>query len=487
MRLSPNYLRAEWIRAKGSTLWWLALAGLLLGGLLAAFALVGKVTSARDMLGAQGLLLTGMAAPAAALFAGLAEVRERNTRSGGTLWRPVSPRSVRAARLVVVWAALLVFVALDFGVTWLTAVAFGLDNAGVVARVGLFAWIGTLGVAGLAAALTRRIELLPTLAVAAVWQIGLGYFVERDWWWLNPAAWPLRLVLPTLGTHFNLLPLDPDSPMYGESPWLALALCALLALIGFALAVVVPPRTRRVRSRRERARRGAHVVDAPTATTSPVTPRPTSPGFSAALRGVHRAAAPPAVFVAVVLTVLVLLFAMRYPTYVRHALFTYALLPVGAGVLPTLVWPRLRPAWALMQIEHPLVREALTLWFVLVVALVAVIASATSGASPIDELPHLILTLLTGSALVLLSLAITASAGVAWALGATILVTVLSATIGGDVLAETWLWILAFPAWPETATSPARFTAAAIFGAFLLVSAWQLDRTRLRGARPTRR
>ena len=45
-----SLLRAEWIRAKGSTLWWLAVAGLLHGLLLTAFSLVGDVGSAKSLL-----------------------------------------------------------------------------------------------------------------------------------------------------------------------------------------------------------------------------------------------------------------------------------------------------------------------------------------------------------------------------------------------------------------------------------------------------
>ena len=181
-----SLLRAEWIRAKGSTLWWLAGAGLLLGLLLTAFSLVGDVGSAKSLLYPQGLLVTGMAAPVAALFAGLAENRERDSRAGGTLWRPVSSTGTRAARITVVWLALAVFAVLDFVVPVAATLVFGLDGAAHVALVGAFVWIGMLGPAGLAAAASRRVGLLPTLVAAFVFTIELGYFVERSWWWFNP-------------------------------------------------------------------------------------------------------------------------------------------------------------------------------------------------------------------------------------------------------------------------------------------------------------
>lgn len=481
---AAQYVRAEWIRARGSTLWWLAGAGALLGLVFTAFGFGFQVKTASDLMNWHGLLITGMAAPLAALFAGAAETRERSACAGGTAWRPISPQATRAARLLVVWAGLAVFYLLTFGVTWLAAVLLGLEGAGRIALAGVFAFIGSLGAAGLAAGVSRRIGVLATIGVAAVCNLELGFFVERDWWWLNPAAWPLRLVLPVMGMQFNLLPLEPGSPMYGESPLPALALCLLLAAIGFACAVLVAPRT--VRPRRTPR---THQVSAPKA-AGPATARPHQVGFGAALKGIHRAAFTPALIAALVLTALVLALATRYPVDVRHALATYALLPVGAGVLPTLVWPRLRPAWALMQIEHPKVLTALCTWVLAVVAVVALIAAAaalTSGAALADEGRRFALAVLTTGALALCALIITARFGIAWALGTTIVWTIFSVTIGGDVLAATPLWILAVPAWPDVADSTLRFIVALVAGVALLAVAWAGAGRALRGIAPLRR
>ena len=191
-----------------------------------------------------------------------------------------------------------------------------------------------------------------------------------------------------------------------------------------------------------------------------------------------------------VLTALVLALATRYPVDVRHALATYALLPVGAGVLPTLVWPRLRPAWALMQIEHPKVLTALCTWVLAVVAVVALIAAAaalTSGAALADEGRRFALAVLTTGALALCALIITARFGIAWALGTTIVWTIFSVTIGGDVLAATPLWILAVPAWPDVADSTLRFAVALVAGVALLAVAWAGAGRALRGIAPLRR
>lgn len=466
-------LRAEWIRARGSTLWWLASAGLLVGLVLTAFSLMGRVEDASDLLHPQGVLLTGMSAPIAAIFAGVAEHRERDARSGGTLWRPAAPIAVRAARLVVVWVALAVFVILDFAVPFAAAVAFGADGAGRVALVGLFILLGMLGPAGFAAAATRRVGLLPTLLVAFAFTIELGYFAERDWWWANPGAWPARLALPALGLHFNLLPLEPDSPLVGESPLPALALTLLLAAVGFAAGALTPRRTTPLWRRRT-----VHSVTAPIE-AGPAASRPGTAGC--ALRGVVRAARMPSLSMVLVLTALVLLFATRYPEDVRQALFAYAILPVGAGVLPTLVWPRIRPAWALMQVEHPRVGAALMGWFTSIVALVCLFAGVVTSSARFG-----VLSLVAGTVLAFAALAVTVRFGVMWTLAATVLVTIVSATIGGDVLAESFLWIAAVPAWPVTATGPRVWVALAVGAVLSAALVVELHRG-LRGIRPVRR
>lgn len=472
-------LRAEWIRAKGSVLWWLAAGGLLLGVILSGMSLVGSIDDATDMLNWHALLVTGMLAPIAVLYAGLTEQREKQTRSGGTVWRPVSDRATRAARLVVVWVALGLFFLLEFGATWALAALFGLDHAPRVLLIGLFTWVGSLGAAGLGAALSRRWGLLVALAGALVWQFALGFLSERDWWWCNPGAWPMRLVVPAMGLHINATPLEADSLLLNESPWPAFVLCVLLAVVGMAVTVFTPPRTSRVRRRRTTV----HEVTAPVPRTfaSPTVSRPAGAPRLAALRGLHRAALNPAVVVCVVISILVMLFALRYDPAVRTALFTYLILPVGAGLLPVLVWPQLRPAWPLMQIEHPRVRAALLGWLLIVVTLVALVAAATSGATLIDAARRLLLAVLIGGAMALFSLAVTARWGVGWALGWTLFATIFSVTIGGDVLAESALWVIAPTAWPETATTVARFAIACVAGALLFAGSAGLAHRQLRG------
>ena len=84
------------------------------------------------------------------------------------------------------------------------------------------------------------------------------------------------------------------------------------------------------------------------------------------------------------------------------------------------------------------------------------------------------------------SLAVTVRFGVMWTLAATVLVTIVSATIGGDVLAESFLWIAAVPAWPVTATGPRVWVALAVGAVLLAALVVELHRG-LRGIRPVRR
>ena len=176
-----------------------------------------------------------------------------------------------------------------------------------------------------------------------------------------------------------------------------------------------------------------------------------------------------------------MLFTLRYDPSVRTGLFTYAILPVDAGLLPVLVWPQLRHAWPLMQIEHPRIRAALLGWLLTVVALVALVAVVTSGATLIDAARRLLLAVFTGGAMAFFSLAVTVRWGVGWALAWTLFATIFSVTIGGDVLAQSALWIIAPTAWPETATTATRFVVAAVIGVLLYAGSAVLAHRRLRG------
>ncbi|WP_075663179.1 hypothetical protein [Corynebacterium frankenforstense] len=539
----PRYLRAELIRARGSALARLPLLGLLLGAITAFFGPLSAPpgADAATVLNWQGLYLTGMAAPLVGLFAAVAESRERTARAGGTAWRSVSVHRQRAARLAVVWLAVAAFHVLNFGVTFLAAALLGMARAWLVAAVGAAALLGALGVAGLAAALARRRGTVAVLVAGVIWQAA-GIAVAAPWWWALPPTWPLRLVLPLLGVQFNLLPLEPGSPLAAQTPWWPAALCCLLVLLGAAAAVLVPPRERRPRPIADAppgsagavppaVRRGADFRDAGTVAERPadafvhgesghpgpgsepgarhapgvapaaqepmvqVVPRPAlsaAGSAAAALRATARVAATPAVLVAVGLSVLALAAtaAVYDASYVR-GLFVFAVLPLGAGVLPVLVWPALAGAWPLARVENPRVPVALVAWIFLVVAgmcLVAAVAVAAAGVGegvdPAAAGAALVrwaaVACLSGCVLAAVALALTVRLGTAWAVAAAVVWTVVSATLGGDVLAQTVLWLPALPSWAQTADIAARFIAVAALGLPLLAAAtWAARRALL--------
>ncbi|ALP50054.1 hypothetical protein BBD29_07295 [Corynebacterium glutamicum] len=78
------------------------------------------------------------------------------------------------------------------------------------------------------------------------------------------------------------------------------------------------------------------------------------------------------------------------------------------------------------------------------------------------------LWVLTGILLAMVSTALRIRFGSGVAIAATVLWTVISITLGGDVLAETMLWLVAVPSWPETADTTTRFLIAMPLQAVLI-------------------
>ena len=86
------------------------------------------------------------------------------------------------------------------------------------------------------------------------------------------------------------------------------------------------------------------------------------------------------------------------------------------------------------------------------------------------------LFLLAATALVLLALALVIRFGMGAALVAMIVWTIVTVLIGGDVLAESFLWVIAPLAWPETAIPVQRFIIAMPLAALGCVVSWYVVR-----------
>lgn len=474
-----GYLSSEVMRARNSTLQWLPLIAMpFLALILIMQVSVDPRANVEAILNWQAIYLTGLAAPVAALFAASAESREKQARFGGTLWRDTSAQRQRAARLIVVLLSLFAFHLLNYGGAWAFAAMMGRIGSGRLLYLGMLAFIGVVGIAGLASALARLTNLIVPVIVFLLWQM-VGVFrnvVEGDFWWAWPMAWPVRLILPVAGIHQNAVALEPDSPLRAEKPWLALGLCALLALIGIGAALLTPEQTLQVKKRfKERA------VPRPA-----VALRSYGSAAAVALRSDARrprpyAAITPAVMNAALLgctafaLLVMVVAAMFYPVTILHGLFTYAVLPIGAGLMPVIIWPRLQKVWPLMLTEYANSARVVLTWMLAYLALVASIAAGLgllAGGTFADEGRRFVLFAIVGGIVILISTQLVLRTGAATAISAVLFMVILSVLVGGDVLAQTMLWVFAFPAWPESATTPLRLTIAGILGTVMLLVLW---------------
>ncbi|WP_289298588.1 hypothetical protein [Corynebacterium guaraldiae] len=450
-------------------------------------------TDATGVLAWQSLFVTGMYSPLTGLFAAIPERRETITRSGGTQWRNLNPRLENAARFIVVIVSLAVFHILNFGVSWFVVAAQGRENHELILVAGLYSFLGALGIAGLSAACARRLGFGLTLVAAALWQIIsiLPCTVESGRWWAFPPAWPQRLLLRALRIHQNSVPLEPHDPLLTSSPLPAFILCVILAVLGALAAVYTPRRYRPKLSLRHRFARSATAQADADVTDTTVEKaqvwQPTNHPRAAAqsslwstLLGLHRAAFSPAVFSCLMLSTLALGFvALQYPANYVEGFFYFFLLPVGAGILPVLVWPRMSDSWPLVYMETRFGTSGILMWFLSVIVAVcaaAYLASALAGGDVAAQLPAFPLTVGVGFAIAAVSLILVVRLGIVSAIALSIVGTIVSVTLGGDVLADTGLWILAFPAWPLVAYSSLRYAIAMTLTVVLCAAAALLAR-----------
>ena len=491
-----RYLSAELLRSRGSALQWLPLLALPLVVMTVFFsAFASSAEDATGVLGWQSMFITGMYAPLIALFAGVPDRREVLSRGGGTLWRRLHPRYEHASRFLFVVVSLAVFHFLNFGLSWAAVAAQGRADHQLLLIAGAYSFLGAIGIAGLATACARRLGLAVTLILAVIWQVisVLPRVVEGQLWWAFPPAWPLRLLLPALRIHQNSVPLEPGDPLLQESPLPALALCLTLAVAGSLTATMTPRRVRPLSRRRRVAIPTTSTAATPAQGWQPASASRAAACFrlSDALRGFHRAIMTPAVITCLVLSALALIFiALYYPPRYVQGFFVFLLLPVGAGVLPVLVWPGFSGAWPIVYTESRHCSTALLLWLLGIIAAVCTCASVAvifAGEATLAVLAQLPLTIGVGYVLAAVSLIMVIRFGIWSSLVLTIIGTIVSVTVGGDVLAKTVLWLVAFPAWPMNADSPGRYACAAIMTLLLAASTSRAARRllRTRALRPT--
>lgn len=462
-------LRAESIRTRGSAASLLPLLGLVIAGISAAGILVTPESQGRAALLWQTLYVTGMAAGLLSLLAGLTTARETAARQGGTHWRPVNPSLVVIARFLVLAGLSALFHMLAFWTVIPVSLAAGapVDIAGILSA-GAGCWIATLGVLALAFVASERWGAVPVFLAACFWQAIGTLAAEWSAWPLIPPTWAIRAMLPLLGAHQNGEPLAPDDPLAHESPTLAmtLAIALMVAAIAFRLVDRDTGRSDRRTDARPIGRRSSRPSTLGAITTT-MRGRPILPLCAAAI-------------------VVCLATAIVYPADYLLGFHTYALLPLGACVTATLLWQTLAPGWRLLVLRRATVPAAVQTWLTVCVSVVTVIVFVlvlinltVRGDSTIEAWRVGTLWLILGTAGALAALWVTVRFGIGWALGAAIIFTIVGATFGGDVLAESWLWLLGPTAWPLSADTPARFATACGLGLLAVVAAWALSRQAL--------
>lgn len=480
-------IRAEFLRLKSSALQWFPLIGLLIGVISSTFSLwASGAHDASGILSWQAMYVTGLAGPLLALLAGLAETREKTARYGGTNIRPVSPITVRAARFLVLIILSAVFHLLNFGVAWLYAVIDHRTGAAAILAGGVLSWVGSIPTIALFGVVARMTGMIPALLLAAAYQVAGTLSAEASWWWAFPPAWPVRLLLPVLEIHANAVPLEPGHPIARESPVASLSLNLCFAVL--AVVAYVATRDERVGKKPGPSRRDPADGDAPTAlTASPAVtsyfrrPANTMRGNNTArkdrtraavLAAVHRALNRTAVMpLSIAIVIISYIVAVIYsPGYVS-GLYTFAILPLGSGLLPVISWSALSGAWLITVVENHRIRGAYLGWQSILILLLGVAvggARLLAGGDLVPTARMVMLWALTGTFLTMVSTALRIRFGSGGAIAATVLWTVISLTLGGDVLAETPLWLVAIPSWAVTADTAGRFLIALILVALFL-------------------
>lgn len=466
-----GHLRAEALRLRGSASAWFSLLGLLIGVL--SILLSGGTRAAgfeSAVFSWQVMYFTGMAAPLMMVLAALQESRDKNARLAGLQWRGTNPRYEQCARLVGASLVALVFQVLSYG----SIILFGGAPMGR-GLIGLaFSWIGALGYLCIGAIVARSAGIVGALVAGIAWQILGGVFAESPLWWLVPAAWPIRILLEPTGVNFNGTPIDPSSPVLNDSPILGPLLCLLLALsVGIVACFTATRSDDRQRGFGRKLRRTAH-REAAVEKDHSAESFDISAISKSGVRQIRRFPLPAvfmtlrgsgvAVMTAAAATVIVFASISYVPSMVSQ-IVTFFIFPVGVGLLPILTWRAFAPGYIPLHLHNRAVTPVFTFVHVLIIGvLVAVLAvSLLFGGMLAGEVGiRVALWILIGTALAGIALALAIRFGPAAPIAALVVWTIVGITLGGDVLSETYLWLLAVTAWPEIGLSAQRLPVALI-------------------------
>ena len=456
--------RAELVRWRRSSVALAPLLGFAVATLQALiFVAVGIAHGWASVLAWNVIWVTGLALPATGLIVGLVAERDRGARDGGTTWRNVTPLTSSVARLAVVAGAVTLMNVL--AVIPVLAVGSVLTNGpapvGRIVLTALAISLGCVAIIPILDLVARRRGLFMTLGFAVLWSVAGVLTAESQLWWALPFAWPMRVVLPLLGTHANGVPFTPGDAIAEESPLPAFGLSLVLLVLSFAIFALVRIHARPV-SRRPRARSSEPVVPDPAirlsiaaseGTTLLTHCRPST--VLPHLLTLRRTSLPWLAGTALTLQVFTVL--LWHSAAYSAVVFELLILPVGASLLPILAWSKVCTGWRSLA-TRPTSATRLGLGLsaclcigIVVVSVISALVELAAGASLNHFASLWVLAVTVGSALMSFHLWLNVRFSTGLAIGIMCLGVLFSLVVGGSSLAST-LWAFGPWAWVFTAS-----------------------------------
>lgn len=440
-------ISSELLRWRRSAPAYLPLAGLAFGVInFVLFAASTSDSSWDGVFAYQNLWAVFVGPMMAALIAATTSHIDRKSRGGGTWFRPVRPLVARTGRFVIV---ALLTLELNIAAV-LTPVVMAVLLGAVSPPLGrtftliFVLWLSQLGFVAAILRLSVALGRMPALAGALLWTVTAVLFAEQSKWALNPLTWLIRGVLPVIGTHANGISLETGAPLLAQSPWAPAILGVLLAV-----PILLVPRPSRHLGRG----RGGHGPKSNEPTRLPLS---TTSGFDSTHPGTRSR---PSVTAALLIVVsrsavcwfvpaaglLSVVFLRWRPAGDAIEVFLLVVLPIGATILPVVVWGAAEGGWraiatrpagtgrpALVLIVFSAAAVILSAFMVLAIYTLAGLDTRTAGAA-------LLACTITSMMLTTFALWTTIRLGTVATLSIGIVGVLLGALIGGTTL-QNALW-----------------------------------------------
>lgn len=125
----------------------------------------------------------------------------------------------------------LLFALLSFGALLTGRLA---DDWPTLLAAAYLPWLTGLACTALALVVATTWGLGPTIAVGVAGMLCGALVADKEFWWVVPVAWPMRVILPLAGIGPNGVPLPAGSPLHDTgviAPAIALALSLTVVLL----------------------------------------------------------------------------------------------------------------------------------------------------------------------------------------------------------------------------------------------------------------